>query len=97
MYKIIDKRGTGKTTRLLLTAKETGATFVACGLSIDYVKDLAKKYDIKGVKIITLSEFLYHLVYKVKQNQEHETKFVFDEIETLARALNIVGYTDTLE
>ena len=28
MYRIIDKRGSGKTSRLMLLAKETGATIV---------------------------------------------------------------------
>lgn len=92
MYKIIDKRGTGKTARLLLTAKEKNAVFVT-GCYKLYVEDLMRRFGLQDIEVISMNEFLAR-VYKCGRD---ERTYVFDEIETLASALHIVGYTDTIE
>mgnify|MGYP003501436993 CR=1 FL=1 len=54
MYRIIDSRGTGKTSRLFLLAKETDSA-VAC--SNPYaMREKAASYGINGITFITYKE-----------------------------------------
>ena len=89
MYQIIDKRGTGKTSRLMLIAKETGATIVCANPSAFYRK--AEDYGITGLKFISYGEFL-----AMRYSQE---RFLIDEIEGLLRIKSngVIGYSLSLE
>jgi len=87
MYRIIDKRGSGKTSRLMLLAKETNATIV-CALPRAF-EAKAQAYGITGLKFISYHEFLdpcYH--------HTHEEKFFIDEIDGLLKRIdgNVIGY-----
>ena len=89
MYQIIDKRGTGKTSRLMVIAKETGATIVCANPSAFYNK--AEAYGITGLKFISYGEFL-------DTRDLLRGPFLVDEVDGLLRAINNVwGYTLSLE
>ena len=89
MYQIIDKRGTGKTSRLMLIAKETGATIVCASPAAFYRK--AEDYGITGLKFISYDEFL-------DMRGLLRGPFLIDEVEGLLRTINNVwGYTLSLE
>lgn len=54
MYRIIDSRSSGKTSRLMLLAKETGAK-IACNNPIA-MRQKANAYGITGIDFISYSE-----------------------------------------
>lgn len=56
MYRIIDTRGTGKTSRLMLIAKETGASFVC--QNPDSMRQKAYSYGITGIDFISYKDLL---------------------------------------
>ena len=56
MYRIIDGRGTGKTGRLMLLAKETNGTIVCNNPRA--MRDKAHAYGIIGVDFISYNDFL---------------------------------------
>lgn len=87
MYRIIDKRGSGKTSRLMLLAKEANATIV-CSFPRGF-EAKAKAYGITGLKFISYHEFLdpsYH--------RGREEKFLIDEVDGLLKRIdgNVIGY-----
>lgn len=87
MYRIIDKRGSGKTSRLMLLAKETNSTIV-CGMPRAF-EAKAQAYGISGLKFISYHEFLdpnYH--------RGHEERFLIDEVDGLLKRIdgNVIGY-----
>ena len=90
MYQIIDKRGTGKTSRLMLIAKETDATIVCASPSAFYKK--AEAYGITGLKFISYDDF-WRGVFGPDE------KFLIDELESCLRHYNknIFGYDLSLE
>ena len=89
MYQIIDERGTGKTSRLMLIAKENGATIVCANPSAFYNK--AEAYGITGLNFISYDEFL-------DMRGLLRGPFLIDEVEGLLRTINNVwGYTLSLE
>ena len=90
MYKIIDRRGTGKTSRLMLLAKETGATIICANPSAFYTK--ADYYGIPGLKFISYQDFW-------DGNFDPNDKFLVDEIEFLFRCYNknIIGFNMSME
>ena len=56
MYRIIDDRGTGKTSRLMLLAKENNAVFVCANPnSMEYK---AKAYGISGITFVSYGDFI---------------------------------------
>lgn len=57
MYRIIDGRGTGKTSRLMLLAKETNGTIVCSNPRAMREKSYA--YGITGINFISYNDFLY--------------------------------------
>jgi hypothetical protein len=57
MYRIIDDRGTGKTSRLMLIAKENNALFVCS--NPDAMRYKAKAYGIDGIEFISYGEFFH--------------------------------------
>ena len=89
MIRIIDGRGTGKTSRLMLLAKENNALFVCANPNAMKAKAMA--YGITGIRFVSFEDFL-RLNY-----DEKETKVVIDEVEGLVNEvitpLNLVGYT----
>lgn len=94
MYRIIEGRGTGKTSRLMLFAKENNAIFVCC--NPDAMRYKAKAYGIDRVNFISYGDFFNH--YNEYSNQ----KYVVDEIEVfIQQALfyknELLGYTLSIE
>ena len=57
MYRIIDGRGTGKTGRLMLLAKETDGTIVCSNPKA--MREKAYAYGITGINFIGYGDFLY--------------------------------------
>lgn len=87
MYRIIGKRGTGKTKKLLTKAQETNA-IVVCKDPTRMVEK-AYSYGITGLNFLTYLDFMHRGI-------NFHGKFVIDDVEAfLATALtnNIIGYT----
>ena len=59
MYRIIDKRGTGKTSRLLLLAKENNG-IVVCA-SPEFMREKAYAYGITGIDFVSYAEFINNI------------------------------------
>lgn len=94
MYRIIDDRGTSKTSRLMLIAKENNALFVCS--NPDAMRYKAKAYGIDGIKFISYGEFFHD--YRGQRN----VKYVIDELENFLRSTmfystELVGYTLSVE
>ena len=94
MYRIIDDRGTGKTSRLMLIAKENNALFVCS--NPDAMRYKARAYGIDGIEFISYGEFFHN--YKGQRN----VKYVIDELENFLRSTmfystELVGYTLSVE
>lgn len=86
MYRIIDSRGSGKTSRLMLLAKEQDATIVC---SNPYaMEEKAHRYGFTGLKFMSYYTFI---------NEKHDKyeKFLIDELELLMKDFNnqIIGYS----
>ena len=84
MYRIIDGRATGKTSRLLLLAKENDGVVVCKDPLI--MRDKAYRYGITGIEFMSYRDFIH----------KHPTQPVYiDEIDLFLQALNINvdGYT----
>ena len=84
MYRIIDGRGTGKTSRLLLLAKENDGIVVCKDPNI--MRDKAYRYGITGINFISYREFFH----------SHPNKPCYiDEIDLFLKSinLNVDGYT----
>ena len=95
MIRIEDKRGTGKTSRLLLIAKEHGQTIVVSTFRHQkYVKDKALQYFGKdhGIKIITAHEF-WAPEFRSKPNET----FLIDDLEWTLQSRHVVGYSMSVE
>lgn len=60
MYRIIDGRGTGKTSRLLLLAKEHDG-IVVCAYP-EWMKEKAYRYGLVGIEFISYSDFINNLI-----------------------------------
>ena len=92
MYRIIDGRGSGKTSRLMLLAKETGST-IACANPYA-MREKAYAYGIVGIDFISYLDLI---------NGECENPNVMiDEIETfvshcICTENNLTGYTLSVE
>lgn len=94
MYRIIENRGTGKTSRLMLLAKENNATFVCENPRAMEYK--AQKYGINGIYFISYGDFFRHY------HEYKDQKYVIDEIEVfIQQALfyrnELIGYSLSLE
>ena len=95
MYRIIDERGSGKTSRLMLLAKEDGSTIVCSNPRAMEAK--ANAYGITGLNFIGYFEFLKEL---------HDySNYYIDELENFLYyfhhyngfAGELKGYTISLE
>lgn len=94
MYRIIDDRGTGKTSRLMLIAKENNALFVCS--NPDAMRYKAKAYGIDGIEFISYGEFFHNYRGQI------DTKYVIDELENFLRSTmfystELIGYTLSVE
>lgn len=89
MYRIIDDRGTGKTSRLMLLAKENNAVFVCANPnSMEYK---AKAYGISGITFVSYGDFIHSFDPDI-------TDYVVDELEDFVKYIfangpKLVGYT----
>lgn len=85
MYKIIDKRATGKTSRLMLLAKENDGIIVCKDPAHMRVK--AYEYGITGIEFISYFDF--------KPSYYYNKPVFIDEIDLYFSHLNkdIAGYT----
>ena len=86
MYRIIDNRGSGKTGRLMLLAKETNSA-IACA-NPSAMQQKAYAYGIVGIDFIS-----YDQLY----NSEYEGNVMIDEIENYINhhlcSCKFTGYT----
>ena len=86
MIRIIDGRGTGKTSKLMLLAKENKADFICSNPHAMEYK--AKKYGIEGINFISYKDFMTY----------GSEKYIIDELDTyLAQSLGsgLIGYSIT--
>lgn len=86
MIRIIDGRSTGKTSQLMLIAKEHNAIFVCANPRAMEVK--AQAYGIEGIKFVSYGEFSTILL--------HHENYVIDELETFIKEAfggTFLGYT----
>lgn len=91
MYRIIDGRGTGKTSRLMLLAKETNA-IIACANPYT-MKDKALGYGITGLTFVSYEELL-------SSDKCRGHKVLIDEMESFVQyqlRAKLIGYTLSLE
>lgn len=92
MYRIIDKRATGKTKRLMQVAKENNAVFVC--LNPNSMRYKAQQYGIDGI------EFIDYRTYLTYGNESYG-KVVIDELEMFLYQVQcmycgrgkLIGYT----
>lgn len=86
MYRIIDKRGTGKTSRLFLLAKETNAVIV-CANELD-LREKAHNYGITGLTFLNYADCLLAA--------RDGRKILIDDLEKFAQFMtgfHTIGYT----
>lgn len=85
MYRIIDGRGTGKTSRLLLLAKENNGVVVCSDPKV--MREKAYCYGLTGIDFISYSEFEF--------TRRFNKPVFIDEIDMLLQYKNreIKGYT----
>ena len=93
MYRIIDERGAGKTSRLMLIAKENNAIFVCSNPDAMRVK--AKAYGIEGIEFKSYGDFIHDFDPDI-------TTYVVDELETFIQQVfsfgpQLIGYTISKE
>jgi cytidylate kinase len=87
MYRIIGDRGSGKTSRLMLLAKETGAK-IACS-NPSAMAQKAYGYGITGIEFISYKELF-------NQYLDKNDKVLIDEIECFLNSIangQMIGYT----
>ena len=87
MYRIIDSRSSGKTSRLMLLAKESGSV-IAC-MNPSAMRQKAHAYGITGIDFIPYSDLFNGTV-------DPEDTVMIDEIEILVRDYidgRLTGYT----
>ena len=89
MYRIIDNRSSGKTSRLMLLAKETNSA-IACS-NPSAMKTKAYAYGITGIDFIPYSDLF---------NGYYTGNVLIDELEEFVKVYtdaNITGYSLTNE
>ena len=87
MYRIIDSRGSGKTSRLMLLAKESGAK-IAC-YNPSAMRQKAYSYGITGIDFMSYSDLFNGAI-------DLDDKVLIDEIETFVSNYidgQLTGYT----
>lgn len=98
MYRIIDGRGSGKTSRLMLLAKENGATLVCSNPRAMEAK--AHAYGIVGIDFMSYADAIDHMRHPDSRYtaENRRSAMVVDEIEDFvqcALGMNgpLIGYT----
>lgn len=90
MERIIDERGTGKTSKLLAFAKQIGADVVCSNpRGMEYK---AEKYGIQNINFLSYDEFSTIL--------NHSNDYVIDDLEEFIKSAfgqNLKGYTITTD
>lgn len=90
MYRIIESRGTGKTSRLMLLAKENNATFVCSNPQA--MRKKAEYYGISGIEFASYRDFVTNI---------YDGNYVVDELEGFLKTImgdnTLIGYTVSLE
>ena len=87
MYRIIDSRSSGKTSRLMLLAKENGAK-IACS-NPGAMRQKAHAYGITGLEFIPYSDLFNGAT-------DFDDKVMIDEVEVLLHSYidgKLIGYT----
>ena len=87
MYRIIDSRSSGKTSRLMLLAKETGAK-IACKNPQSMEKKAIYSYGITGIDFISYSDLF--------TGKYMHDNILIDEIECFVQNYTdgtLIGYT----
>lgn len=89
MYRIIDARSTGKTSRLMLLAKETNGTIVCANPMA--MQEKAKAYGITGINFISYRQL-------IDQPIEPFGNYYIDELENFVKTIlvgkgSFQGYT----
>ena len=90
MYRVINSRGTGKTSSLMLLAKENDA-IIACA-NPHAMEQKALAYGISGLEFISYTDLL--------KNDYYGSNIMIDEIENFTRfhlSGKLIGYTLTNE
>ena len=86
MWRIIDSRGSGKTSRLMLLAKETNSV-IAC-MNPSAMRQKAYAYGITGIDFISYSDLF--------SGEYEETNVMIDEMETFVANYiggKLIGYS----
>ena len=98
MYRIIDGRGSGKTSRLMLLAKENGATLVCENPRAMEIK--AHAYGIVGIDFMSYADAIDHMrAFDSRYTTDsRRSAIVIDELESFvqyALGMNgpLIGYT----
>ena len=89
MYRIIDNRSSGKTSRLMLLAKENNAA-IACS-NPSAMRTKAYSYGITGIDFISYSDLF---------EGKYEGNVLIDELDLFVRYFidaNLIGYSLTHE
>lgn len=89
MIRIIDNRGTGKTSQLMFFAKEYNAIFVCSNPSA--MKAKARAYGIDGIDFVSYSDFIHNYDPDIQS-------YVVDELEEFIKSIfssgpQLIGYT----
>lgn len=84
MYRIIDGRGTGKTSRLLLLAKENNG-IVVCQ-NPEAMREKAYRYGLTGIDFISYKKF-------ADRDDDIEKTIYIDNLDTFVGYLIINNYT----
>ena len=89
MYQIIDTRGSGKTSRLMLLAKEQNGV-LACS-NPHAMESKARAYGLTGFDIISYYDYVNH-------NYEYGKQVFIDELDLFVKSLgnNLSGYSLTV-
>ena len=91
MIRVLGKRGSGKTTKLIQLASENGYTIVAWNvMSARFIKDTAQHNGIK-VRVINCYDF----VHEISEHRGHKDKYLVDELDAFLNELNVVGYSNS--
>lgn len=93
MYRIIDKRCSGKTSRLLLLAKENNG-IVVCR-NPERMREKAYGYGLTGIDFVSYEDFDYDVSNSHSSGQGYGKPVYIDELDAYLRYLNydIQGYT----
>lgn len=90
MIRIIDDRCSGKTSRLMLLAKEHNAIFVCANPNAMRYK--AEQYGLSGIEFVSYNDFVRNV---------YDGNYVVDELEGFLKAIMgnniLIGYTISKE